>query len=91
MCAARSHNYRIPNDGVDVGDLATGLDDVVLGLVDDRVGGVLVLEPDDGRLGLVNTEDTGDHGEGGNDESEGAHVGEMLLFMERRLWGYWAS
>lgn len=65
---------RILDDGVDVRDLATSLDDVVLGLVDDRVGGVLVLEPDDGRLGLVNTEHAGDNGEGGNDESERAHI-----------------
>lgn len=64
----RRQGYAL-DDGIRVGDLATVRDDVLLGVVDDRVWGVLVLEVNDGRL----RKHAGDDGESGSEKTEGAH------------------
>lgn len=67
------------DDGVDVGDLATCLDNRVLDLVNNRVGGVGILEPDDGGLGLVNGKGAGHKGEGGDEAREDLHFDRVIL------------
>lgn len=49
-------------------NLAAGADDIVLCLLDDAVGGVGILEPDNGRLSLIDSESAGDDGESGGDK-----------------------
>ena len=61
------------DDGILVGNLAAGLEDRVLGLVDDRVGSRWVVKPNNGRLGLVNTENARNEGQGGSEESVRSH------------------
>lgn len=58
-----------------MGDLAASLNHVILGLGDNPVRGVLVLKPNDGRCGLVDSEHTGDGREGCDEKSREAHVG----------------
>lgn len=57
-------------------NLSAGLDDGILGLVDDRIRSVLVLEPDDSCLLLIKSERAGKDGESGSEERERLHVGE---------------
>lgn len=56
-----------------MGDLATGLDDSFFGLVNHRVGGRLVLKPDDGRLFLINSGRARKDRKGGSEESKRTH------------------
>ena len=65
------------DDGILVGNFAAGLDDRVLGLVDDRVGSSWVVEPNNGRLGLVNTENAWNKGQGGGEEGVSSHVDDL--------------
>lgn len=58
-----------------MGDLSALRDDVVLRFLDNRVGGVLVLKIDNGRLG----QNARDDGESGNKESERAHCGDKSV------------
>jgi hypothetical protein len=55
-------------------DLSASLDEGVLALIDDVVGGRLVLEPDDSRLLLINSQGAWDHRESGGDKGEESHV-----------------
>lgn len=55
-------------------NLAAGLDESVLALVDDAIRGGLVLEPDDGRLLLFNGEGTWNNRERGSDKRKKSHI-----------------
>jgi hypothetical protein len=57
-----------------VSNLAAGLDESFLALVDDAIRGGLVLEPNDGRLLLFNSEGTWNNRERGSDERKKSHV-----------------
>ena len=61
------------DDGVDVRDLATSLDEGCLGLVDNFVRSRIVLEPDNGGLLLVNGEGAGQDGKRGSEIGERSH------------------
>lgn len=54
-------------------DLSTSADDVILGLLNDVVRRIGILEPNNGRFALIDSESAGDHGEGGGQESDGTH------------------
>ena len=56
-----------------MGDLAASVDDVLLCLINDRIGSVLVVKVNDDRL----PEDTRNDGERHSKESKGTHVGDL--------------
>lgn len=70
------------DDRVDMCDLSALRNNVVLRLFNNRVGSVLVLKMDDGRLG----QHAGDDGKSGNEESERAHCGDKLVVVSSYRW-----
>ena len=54
-------------------DLAAGLDKSILALVDDVVGSSLVLEPNNSRRLLLNSEDAGNDRKRGSDKGKKSH------------------
>jgi hypothetical protein len=62
------------DDGVNMSDLSTSLNEGVFALIDDAVRGRLVLEPDNSRLLLINSQGAWGNRESGGDKGKESHV-----------------
>lgn len=65
----------VPDESVVMHDLAASVQNGVFGLLDEAVGQLVVLEPDDDILHLVDGQRAGHKGHGGDEERGGLHSG----------------